>query len=79
MKKTKELIFLGVYTWGIILENESDFMKNKCRNNAQIKFTGKSSLKFWNAYIVEYLCTKKNSDTLRMFFFFILMELILVD
>lgn len=50
------------------------------------KFTEKGSLNFWDAYSVEYLntcsssaiSTKNNSDTLKMFFF-ILMELILVN
>lgn len=43
----------------------------------RFRFTGKGSLNFWNAYIVEYLntcrslsiSTKNNSDPVKMFFY----------
>ena len=48
---------LGNYTWGIILGNEIEFVKNKWEIIQRFKFTEKGSLSFWNAYIIEFLNT----------------------
>lgn len=58
MREKKEYTFLGVYIWGAILGNESEFVGKKKKENAKklqrFKFTGKGSLNSWNAYFVKY-------------------------